>query len=189
MPPKAKGAGKRARETEKPLSGLDVDALLRGEKRTRISDDNAVPEFKQALKQTENMEGVEAVAKQMSEVVENQIRHSLGNSNYDRVMEMLQVMQSELNDYEAPTLFNNLLRRLKDELLTEKLGGNREELWYRLRKDRLGLIDQSMSDFSNVTEEEAKKVCKKRETNWGEQAVMSGELTFCLILVPGFQVT
>ena len=139
-----------------------MDALLRQEKRVRISENNAIPEFKQALYFADNIEAVQDAVKQMSGIVENQIRHSLGNANYERVIEMLRVMQGELVEYEAPKLFNDMLRQIKEELLKGELGGDRDELWYVVRKNNLGLIDNGMSERSGVSEEEAKKVSLRR---------------------------
>ncbi|PYH40969.1 ATP-dependent DNA helicase 2 subunit KU80 [Aspergillus saccharolyticus JOP 1030-1] len=155
VPPKAKGR-KRTRETEKPLSGLDVDALLHQEKRTKISPNNAIPEFKQTLAQAENIETIKDAVRQMSAIVEGQIRHSLGDANYDRVKESLGTMRDELVAYEEPALYNDFLKGLKDKILQEKLGGDRRELWWLVRRSKLGLIDQQQSDRSEVTEEEAK---------------------------------
>ncbi|CBF77271.1 hypothetical protein AN4552.2 [Aspergillus nidulans FGSC A4] len=156
VPPKAKGR-KRAREPEKPLSGLDVDSLLHQEKRVRISPNNAIPEFKQTLAQAENIETMKDAVKQMRSILEDQIRHSLGDANYDRVTEGLGVVREELIAYEEPGLYNDLIRKLKEALLKEKLGGDQRELWWLLKRSKLGLIEQRESELSEVTEEEAKK--------------------------------
>ncbi|KAJ9221879.1 hypothetical protein DTO027B5_4632 [Paecilomyces variotii] len=156
VPPKAKGR-KRNREADKPLSGLDVDALLHKGKRAKISPENAIPEFKQALSATEDIEAVAGVVKQMSTIIEDQIRHSLGDANYDRVIEEVGVMRDELVAYEEPKLYNDFARQLKDKILKEELGGDRRELWWLIRRSKLGLIDKSMSEQSDVSEEEAKE--------------------------------
>lgn len=100
----------------------------------------------------------------MTAIIENQIRHSLGDANYDRVIEMLGVMRDELVGYEEPKLFNNFLRQVKEKLLKDELGGDRRELWWLIRRHKLALIDNNMSEQSDVTEEEAKRVrilCRK----------------------------
>ncbi|KAL3442518.1 SPOC like C-terminal domain-containing protein [Aspergillus insuetus] len=155
VPPKAKGR-KRAREPEKPLSGLDVDSLLSQEKRIRISPNNAIPEFKQTLAHAENIETTKDAVKQMRAIVEDQIKHSLGDANYDRVIEGLGVIREELISYEEPGLYNEFLRELKEKILKERLGGDRRELWWLLKRSKLGLIDQKQSELSDVTEEDAK---------------------------------
>lgn len=158
VPPKTKGR-KRLRETEKPLSGLDVDALLKQEpKRTKISAENAIPEFKQMLSRADSIEIIHDAVKQMTSVIETQIKHSLGDANYDRVVEGLGTMREELVDYEEPTLYNDYLGALKGKILGEELGGDRNELWWLIRKSKLGLIDQATSEVSKVTEDEAKEV-------------------------------
>ncbi|KAJ5805490.1 uncharacterized protein N7503_003092 [Penicillium pulvis] len=155
VPPKTKGR-KRNRETEKPLSGLDVDALLNLEpKRAKISSENAIPEFKQLLSRADNVEAILDAVEQMGTIIENQIKHSLGDANYDRVIEGLGTIREELIEYEEPAAYNELLRGLKKKILADELGGDRKELWWLLRKSKLGLIDQSVSERSEVTEDEA----------------------------------
>lgn len=159
MPPKTKGR-KRQRETEKPLSGLDVDALLFQEpKRSKISAGNAVPEFKQMLSRAESVDTIHDAVRQMAAIIETQIKDSLGDANYDRVIEGLGTMREELVDYEEPALYNEFLRVLKGKVLGEELGGDRRELWWLVRKSKLGLIDQATSERSDVSEEAAKEVC------------------------------
>lgn len=158
VPPKTKGR-KRNRETEKPLSGLDVDALLNLEpKRAKISPENAIPEFKQLLSRADNVEAILDAVEQMGTIIENQIKHSLGDANYDRVIEGLGTIREELIEYEEPAAYNELLRGLKKKILGDELGGDRKELWWLLRKSKLGLIDQNVSERSEVTEDEANEV-------------------------------
>ncbi|KGO71826.1 DNA helicase, ATP-dependent, Ku type [Penicillium italicum] len=157
VPPKTKGR-KRQRETEKPLSGLDVDALLSLEpKRTKISTENAIPEFKQTLSRAENIDAIHDAVQQMAKIIETQITHSLGHSNYDRVIESLGTMREELVDYEEPVVYNDFVRQLKGKMLREELGGDRRELWWFVRKGKLGLIGKSEVDSSAVEEEEAQE--------------------------------
>lgn len=157
VPPKAKGR-KRNRDVEKPLSGLDIDELLHREKRAKISPENAIPEFKQTLATAENIEAVKDAASQMEKIIEGHIRTSFGDSNYDRVVEELGVLREELIDYEEPGLYNDAIKRIKDKILKEQLGGDRQELWWLIRRSKIGLIDKSVSDRSEVTEDEAKQV-------------------------------
>ncbi|KAJ5582505.1 hypothetical protein N7535_001125 [Penicillium sp. DV-2018c] len=157
VPPKTKGR-KRQRETEKPLSGLDVDALLSLEpKRAKISTENAIPEFKQMLSRAENVDAIHEAVQQMAKIIESQITHSLGHSNYDRVIEGLGTMREELVDYEEPSVYNDFVRQLKGKVLREELGGDRRELWFFVRKGKLGLIQKKEVDSSVVEEEEAQE--------------------------------
>ncbi|QSS63425.1 Ku family DNA helicase [Histoplasma capsulatum] len=155
VPPKAKGR-KRDREIDKPLSGLNVQELLQTEKRVKISPDNAIPEFKQSLVSSQDIDAVKDAVKQMSSIIESQIRHSLGDANYDRAIEGLGTMKEELVAFEEPALYNDFIRNLKTKLLGNDLGGDRREMWWYIRKNRLGLIDKRLSELSDVTEEEAR---------------------------------
>lgn len=94
----------------------------------------------------------------MTAIVEEQIKNSLGDANYDRVVESLGVMRDELISYEEPALYNDLLKQLKDRLLKGELGGDRRELWWLIRRSKIGLIDRNQSDRSEVSEDEAKEV-------------------------------
>lgn len=154
--PKAKG--KRAREANKPMSGLDVDALLGQNKRAKISADNAIPEFKQALNSSEDVKQIEEAAKQMGEVIRSIIASSTGDSGYDRALENLGVMRGELIALEEPGLYNSFLEDLKEKVRDEKLGGDRKLLWWKLGKSGLGLVTDRESDISTVTQPAAEEV-------------------------------
>lgn len=136
-------------------------------KRARISPENAIPEFKQLLSRADSVEAIHDAVQQMATIIEMQIKNSLSDANYERVVEGLGTMREELVDYEEPAVYNDLLRRLKDKILGEKLGGDRRELWWLVRKGRIGLIDSGTSERSEVSEEEAKEV--SRWPRFGEQ--------------------
>lgn len=157
VPPKAKGR-KRDREADKPLSGLDVDELLQGQKRLRISPDNAIPEFKQTLSNTDDVGVIKDAVKQLSTIIEDQIRNSLGDINYDRAIEGIGTMRDELIAFEEPDLYNEFIRRLKQKLLSDELNGDRREVWWLVRRHKLGLIDKEASEVSGVTVQESREV-------------------------------
>lgn len=163
VPPKLKGR-KRARDAEKPISGLDVAGLLNtGEggmpKRTRISSENAVPEFRQILSSTDDMSDWKDAVKQLGTIIEEYIRTSTGSYNYQRAIEAMRVMKEEMSENEEPELYNVFLKGFKDKLEKGELGEGRRELWYLVRVHRLGLIDSSSNSLVEVTPEEAKAVC------------------------------
>ena len=153
MPPKVKG--KRGRDPIKPLSGLDVDALLGREKRAKITTDNAIPEFKQMLETAEHISVIEEAAKQMSIIIRSLITHSLGDSGYGRAIANLATMREELINMEEPNLYNDFIKDLKKRLLGGELGGDRRDMMWEIRKAKLGLIDKSASEVSDVTEDQA----------------------------------
>lgn len=115
------------------------------------------------LSRAESVETIHEAVKQMAAIIETQIKHSLGNANYDRVVEGLGTMREELVDYEEPDLYNDFLRSLKGMILREELGGDRRELWWLVRKGKLGLIDRAVSERSEVSEEEAREVSSGSE--------------------------
>ncbi|KAI6359885.1 hypothetical protein MCOR25_006928 [Pyricularia grisea] len=165
VPPKAKG--KRQREVVKPISGLDVDALLNNSgngsskaKRVKISAENSVPEFKQMLASADKVETIENATKQMGEVVISFINTSMGDMNYDRAAENMRVMRDELVELEEPVFYNDFLKSLKTKIVSGELNGDRREMWWRIKFEKLGLITKKESEVSGVTEEEAAQFFK-----------------------------
>ena len=154
VPPKVKGR-KRNREMDKPLSGLNVEDLFRKEKRQKISPENAIPEFKQALSVAENHDQIGDAVRQMTIIIQDQIRQSFGDSAYDRAVEGLSTMRQELFELEEPKLYNNMLKDLKAKIMAGDLNGDRKEMWWFVRKSRIGLIEKGVSGASDVTTEEA----------------------------------
>jgi ATP-dependent DNA helicase 2 subunit 2 len=160
VPAKQKGR-KRHREMEKPVSGLDIEGLLGTAKRPKsISSQNAIPEFKQALAASDDMGLVKAAAEQMGAIIQEYINSSVGDSSYNKAVEALRVMRDELVELEEPEMYNEFITRLKKALLDGKLGGDRKEMWWKVRVARLGLVDKTLSEVSKVTEEQAKDFYK-----------------------------
>lgn len=149
---------KRNRNEIKPLSGLDVGALLGNNKskKTKITRENPIPEFRQALDPAESEEAVRDAVKQLSVIIEAQIKDSFGDIAYGKAVEELSVMRSEMIEMEEPGLYNEFIRTLKGKLLGEELGGDRREMWHEIRKSKLGLIEKKISNESGVDEDEAK---------------------------------
>lgn len=156
VPPKAKGRSNR--EAIKPISGLDVDALLGDDSKGQITPENAVPDFKRAMGTCDEIADIQNAAKQMGEIVESLITDSFGDSKYSQAVECIGVMREELINMEEPDMYNSFVRELKKSLLSGALGGDRRDFWFKLRWSRLGLIDQSQSDVSKVTADEADEV-------------------------------
>ncbi|KIV88422.1 hypothetical protein PV10_08108 [Exophiala mesophila] len=156
VPPKTKGR-RRYREAEKPLSGLNVEELFEKEDRTSISATNAIPEFKQLVGTTTKLEDFQKYVQQMLAIIQDWTRDSLGDQNYGRVLEALGVMREEMIGYEEPKVYNDAIAKLKHKLSAKDLGGDRRELWWKIRVSKLGVISQDVSESSDLTREEADK--------------------------------
>ena len=157
VPPKVQSR-KRNRNEIKPLSGLDVGALLGNNKpkKLKITRENPIPEFRQALDNAESVEAIRDAVKQLSGIIEAQIRDSFGDIAYGKAVEELSTMRSEMIEMEEPEAYNEVVRGLKGKLLGEELGGDRREMWSEIRRNKLGLIERKSSDKSGVEEEEAR---------------------------------
>ena len=106
VPPKARGKryGRKAREADKPLSELDVSALLAQDpkrKTKRIDPENAVPEFKQIIANSEQTSEWQDACKQLKNIVYDRIKHSVGDSGYGRAVEAIRVMKEEMSKLHA----------------------------------------------------------------------------------------
>lgn len=164
MPPKAKG--RRNREAVKPLSGLDVDALLGEDSKGQVTPENAVPDFKRAMAASTEISDIQDAAKQMGEIIESLVTDSFGDSKYAQAVECMGVMREELINMEEPGMYDSFVQALKKSLLSGSLGGDRRDFWFKVRWSRLGLIEPSQSDVSKVTAEEAdevrQRICERR---------------------------
>ena len=143
-----------------PRSGLDIDALLKQpeHKRAKIDPNNAIPEFRQIFNTSDDEDVVKDAAKQMGQIIRDLISDSMGDLNYERVIEDLSVLREGMVDFEFAALFNTFLLDLKKKILSGELGGDRRELWWMLKGKGLGLIDNVTVESSNVTPEEAAEV-------------------------------
>lgn len=161
VPAKQKGKFKRRRDEDKPLSGLDISSLLGPSQKSRkISSKNAIPEFKQALASSDNMGLVRSSAQQMGVIIEEYISKSVGDNSYNQALEALRVLRDELVEMEEPEMFNDFIKTLKEKIYKGGLGGERKEMWWKIRVAKLGLVDKSLSEVSKVSEEEAKEFYK-----------------------------
>lgn len=67
-------------------------------------------------------------------------------------------MREECIDFEEPGLFNEFLRELKTKIFNQELGGDRREMWWQVRTNKLGLIEKKYHPQSKISEEEAREV-------------------------------
>lgn len=163
MPPKSlsKRSYRGTRAAETPRSGLDISALLSTRISTnqhKISPENAIPDFRQIVDAADDVSVIENAVGQLTGIIEEWIRFSLGDGNYARALEGIGVMRRECVEMEEPGLYNRFVRGLKGKLLGGELGGERGEMWWKIRGSRLGLVEKRVSELSEVTEEEAKEV-------------------------------
>ncbi|MCJ1315668.1 ATP-dependent DNA helicase II subunit 2 [Xylographa vitiligo] len=161
VPPKLRSR-KRQRDRVAPLSGLDVSALLATSRPTsKISPDNPIPEFRQMLETTEDPNGIVDAASQLISIIEKHIKDSFGDSNYHRVIAEMTALRQEMIEMEEPSLWNDWLKKLKEKLRSDGLGTGRDELWWRIRKDKLGLVVKSEMEVSDIGDDEARQFLGK----------------------------
>ncbi|KAK2605204.1 hypothetical protein N8I77_008059 [Diaporthe amygdali] len=176
VPPKAQS--KYNKGVPKPESGRPIeslgnvhDKLEAGKKRiaelmkgkSLIDKNNSIPTFKQLIRQLNEAEddaGVEHATKAMGGVVQSLIKESMGDKNYQRAIENIGTLRQACIDLEVPELYNDFLRDLKQKILSNALGEKREDMWNELRitaRGSLGLITESQSEVSNITDDQAKQ--------------------------------
>lgn len=164
-PPKV--IGKRQREpSKKPISNIDIEAILSEgllSRKKQITQDNSIPEFKQALRllsmESDDEKHFVSAVNDMTKVIHTLIRDSMGDQHYDRAIENVGVMREQLISLEVPGLYNDFLNDLKTKLKSGALGDDRRDFWVKIRfPGRLGLIHKGQSEYSNISEEDARKV-------------------------------
>ncbi|KAI0862643.1 Ku70/Ku80 N-terminal alpha/beta domain-containing protein [Xylaria cubensis] len=162
VPPKAT-AKKDKGEKPKPISGLDIDALLRQpeNKRVTIDPSKAISDFKQKMEASDDHAEAEDAIKQMGAIIRDIITKSFGDQDYERAIEHIGVMRETAIEFEYPDLFNSFIKDFKDRLLSGELSGDRRVLWWSIKRFKLGLIDSKASEQSKVTAEEAAEFLKK----------------------------
>ena len=69
--------------------------------------------------------------------------------------EHLIVMREELVEMEEPEMWNDFIRKVRKRVL-EGDWKDKREVWWRIRANRLGLVDKNLSERSKVDEEEAR---------------------------------
>ncbi|KAK3069934.1 ATP-dependent DNA helicase yku80 [Teratosphaeriaceae sp. CCFEE 6253] len=145
VPPRA--LGRRRKDAPKPLSELDVGALLAQDpkrKSKRIDPNNAIPEFLQVI-QGATVDGADEAAvqdacNQMKKIVFDWITHSVGESRYRQAIEALSVVREEVTDMELPRLYNGIMVELRTKLVKGELGGERGDMRRMIDRSGLGLI-------------------------------------------------
>ena len=103
-----------------------------------------------------------AAADDFAAVIETRVKDSFGDGAYARVLEEMRVLREELRELDEQGWWNDWVRRFKGKLLAGELGGERAELWYGVRKERLGLLGRAESELSKVMEEEVKSFLSPR---------------------------
>ncbi|KAI7357486.1 putative Ku family DNA helicase [Hortaea werneckii] len=166
VPPKARGRRYGRKEAPKPLSDLDVNALLAQDpsrNSKRIDPNNAIPEFKQLIEHAEEPGQLTSACNQLAGVIEDWIRHSVGDSGYGRAIEAIRVMREEMSDIDMGELYNSFMRAIKPKLLGEELGGERRDMFGQIRRSRLGLLtEREVAD--GAKDEEAAEFMKFTKT-------------------------
>jgi ATP-dependent DNA helicase 2 subunit 2 len=155
-----KGRGKRGRgEGPAPLSGLDIDAILGGVKRQKLSRDNALPEFKQMMDAAEDNVAEGQAMKQMGDIVQAVIKDSsMGDTGYDIALRYIGEMRRTAVGLEIPEFYNEFAQDLKKKLVNSELGTDRQDFWLKYRRSELGLITSEETSYSKISDEEAKQV-------------------------------
>ncbi|KAI1755429.1 Ku70/Ku80 N-terminal alpha/beta domain-containing protein [Xylaria castorea] len=162
VPPKATGRREKG-DKPKPISGLDIDSLLKQpeNKRVKINPGKAISEFKQKVEAADDQAEIEDAIKQMCAIIREIVTKSFGDQDYNRAIEHIGVLREIAIGFEFPDLFNSFMKDFKARLLSGEFDGDRRVLWWDIKSVKLGLIDSEASGQSKVTTEEAAEFLKK----------------------------
>jgi ATP-dependent DNA helicase 2 subunit 2 len=171
VPPPARGKrfGRGKKEPPKPISSLNVDELLHQDEhrsKKRIDPQNAVPEFKQVLHAASgddtDIDAVRDACEQLQGIIHTLIKTSVGHTKYKQALELIRIMREECYDKGVEEIFNNFMRDLKKKLLGGELNGNRDDMWYEIRRDKQGLILQTDDNPGGASKEEVDQFLKAK---------------------------
>lgn len=113
----------------------------------------------------ENDNVVADACRQIGDIILDLIKNSTGDVNYGQATANMRVFRRTMVDYESPDLYNDFLRDLKKRLLNKEI--DQRQFWPYFRYLRLGLIDLSTSEKSDVTEDAAEEFMKYKELGPG----------------------
>ena len=164
VPPKSQyKRTKEGDESVRPISGLDVDSLLKkgealseGAKRSRknstkssvvIGNRNPAEDFEKAL--DDGIQVVEAF-EQLGEVIRQLVTDSLADTSYETASDALQAMRSQAIIWNESNLYNSYMDAFKSDLLADKLGGPRRDLWGKIVDLHIGLVSQTEAEDDAV---------------------------------------
>lgn len=173
VPPKTLSR-RQNRQSTKPLSGLDLDALLgpkpssssSGPRATEVDPQNPIPSFRQALDLASSLDAITTAAHNFSKIIESHI-DSFGGKDYPRALEELGVLRDEMIELEEVGVYNDVLKEIKGKLVKGDLGGDRRDFWYLVGKERKGLVVGEKGTMGGVGEEEARAFLK-----WGAEVAI-----------------
>lgn len=103
------------------------------------------------------LEEAEPAFQQLGKIIRDFIKNSVGGSGYARALEAMRVMREEASDLEIPDVYNDFVRNLKTAILKEELNGDRKDMWFMIRANRMGLIQSKECGSSEIKEDEAKE--------------------------------
>ncbi len=142
VPRKAQGGKFGKRETVKPRSGLDIDALLGAQpKKTKISEENAIPDFKKMLRDAK--EDLSSKKRRSSWVVSSAkiSRKAMSYHLYGQAQEKLRVMREELINYDEPNTYNLSHKGAQEEYSERRTERRQERHVDRIRASRTTRLD------------------------------------------------
>lgn len=140
------------------MSGLDVELLLNRETPREITKQDAIPAFKERINTTDSEEDIVTAIQEMSAVICDLVKNSTGDSGYARALENTRIVREEMVDLDHAKEYNDFIRDLKQKVLGRELGEGRNRFFWEIKTARLGLIDNTALENSDVTEEDAKQV-------------------------------
>ncbi|XP_071804212.1 X-ray repair cross-complementing protein 5-like isoform X1 [Asterias amurensis] len=119
---------------------------------TKIGTVDPIGDFKAMISQKDEHH-VKQASEQMQDGISKLIHDSFGSQFYSKAMDCLKVFRQELIKLQKPCVFNDYMRRLKDELKEN----SKMDFFELIQSERIKLIDASESSQSKVSIAEAAK--------------------------------
>ncbi|XP_038052595.1 X-ray repair cross-complementing protein 5-like [Patiria miniata] len=119
---------------------------------TQVGTVDPVGDFNTMISQKDQDRFTQA-SDQMQNRIRQLVRDSFGSQFFSKAMDCLKTLRAASIQLHEPDLFNNFLRKLKDELKEIF----KTDFWSQIISEKITLIDSSESNESTVPKAEAKK--------------------------------
>ena len=169
----------------KPLSGLDVTALLQSvpastpsasftasvpttasptspSSTPTISLSNSIPDFKRTLAVSTSLATIHAAAASLGAHIRTLVTTSFADTLYPRAIENLAALRSELVQLEEAAVYNAFICDFKARLLAGEFGGDRRDFWRVLKRARFGVIGVDELEEGGISPDEVDAFYKTR---------------------------
>ena len=151
--PEQSKSRKRRADGSAPISSLDVESLLKAgrNKRLHFDSNNAIKDFENYINDGYDPDRLIDGAAELGKILEKRVQESFGDAHYSSALDDMAEFRRLMQEEEAYGVWNAWVKEFKRKLLGKELGGDRREMWFKVREKGVGLLEKG-----GASKEEAK---------------------------------